>query len=119
MKIKFLGHSTFLIDDLLIDSFIKENPLCTVKIKDIECKTVCVTHDHWDHLGDAFEIAKNNKATIVGITDITKKADEKKLKTEHMNIGGTIKVGDWQITLVPAVHSGNPGGFVLKKDKTI
>ena len=120
MKIKFLGHATFLIDDLLIDPFIKENPLCPVKVKDIKCKIICITHDHWDHLGDAFEIAKDNNATIVGITDITKKADKKKLKTEHMNIGGSIKVGEWQITLVPAIHSGNPGGFVLRKNnKTI
>ncbi|NIO44579.1 MAG: metal-dependent hydrolase, partial [Candidatus Aenigmarchaeota archaeon] len=68
---------------------------------------------------DAFEIAKNNDATIVGIYDIVKEADEKGLKTELMNIGGPIKVKNWEIRLVPATHSGNPIGFVLKKDKTI
>ncbi len=119
MKIKFLGHSAFLIDDLLIDPFIKKNPLCPVKVGDINCKIICVTHEHWDHLGDAFEIAKKNKATVVGITDITKKADDKKLKTEQMNIGGSVNVGEWQITLVPATHLGNAGGFILKKEKTI
>lgn len=119
MKIKFLGHSAFLIDDLIIDPFIKENPVCLVKIEDIKCKIICITHDHLDHLGDAFEIAKRNDATIVGITDIVKKAEERGLKTELMNIGGPIKVGSWKIRLVPATHSGNPVGFILKKEKTI
>jgi L-ascorbate metabolism protein UlaG (beta-lactamase superfamily) len=36
-----------------------------------------------------------------------------------MNIGGPIKVGNWEIKLVPATHSGNPVGFVLKKEKTL
>lgn len=119
MKIKFLGHSAFLIDDLLIDPYIKENPVCTVKVEDIKCKIICITHDHQDHLGDAFEIAKNNNAIIVGIFDIVRKAEEQGLKTELMNIGGPLKVGDWLIRLVPATHSGNPVGFVLKKNKTI
>ncbi|NIM47298.1 MAG: metal-dependent hydrolase [Candidatus Aenigmarchaeota archaeon] len=120
MKIKFLGHSAFLIDDLLTDPFIKNNPICPIKVEDIKCKIICVTHDHHDHLGDAFEIAKNNDATIVGIYDMVKEADEKGLKTELMNIGGPIKVENWEIRLVPATHSGNPIGFVLKKDnKTI
>jgi L-ascorbate metabolism protein UlaG (beta-lactamase superfamily) len=119
MKIKYFGHSAFLIDDLLIDPYIKENPACPVKIGDIKCNIICITHDHHDHLGDAFEIAKKNNATIVGIYDIVKKAEEKGLKTELMNIGGSIKLQDWEIRLVPATHSGNPVGFVLKKDKTI
>ncbi len=119
MKIKFLGHSAFLIDDLLIDPFIKDNPICPVKIEDIKCKIICITHDHWDHIGDSFEIAKNNDATLVGVSDTVKKAEEVGIKTEHMNIGGMVKLGDWEIILVPATHSGNPSGFILKKDKTV
>jgi len=119
MKIKYFGHSAFSFDDLLIDPFIRENPLCKIKVGDIKCKIVCVTHDHHDHLGDTYEIAKSNNATVVGIFDIVKKAEENGLKTELMNIGGPIRVGDWQIALVPATHSGNPVGFVLKKDKTV
>jgi len=119
MKINYFGHSAFLIDDLLIDPFITGNPNCPVKVDDIKCKMICVTHDHHDHLGDTFEIAKKNDATIIGISDIVKKAEEKKLKTELMNIGGSIKIRDWKIRLVPATHPPNGVGFVLKKDKTI
>lgn len=119
MKIKFLGHSAFLIDDLLIDPFINKNPVCPVKVKDIKCKIICLTHDHWDHLGDAFEIAKNNDATIVSIYEIIKLAKEREIKVFGMNFGGPIKLKDREIMLVSATHSGNPVGFVLKKDKTI
>ncbi len=119
MKIKFLGHSAFLIDDLLIDPFIKNNPLCPVKVEDIKCDIICLTHDHWDHLGDAFEIAKNNDATIVSIYEIIKLAKEREIKVFGMNFGGPIKLKDREIMLVSATHSGNPVGFVLKKDKTI
>ncbi len=119
MKIKFLGHSAFLIDDLLIDPFINKNPVCPVKVKDIKCKIICLTHDHWDHLGDAFEIAKNNDATIVSIFEIIRVAKEREIKVFGMNFGGPIKLKDREIMLVSATHSGNPVGFVLKKDKTI
>jgi len=36
-----------------------------------------------------------------------------------MNFGGSVKLKDWEIRLVPATHSGNSLGFILKKDKTI
>jgi len=119
MKIKYFGHSAFLIDDLLIDPYIRENPVCSVKVEDIKCNIICVTHDHHDHLGDSFEIAKRNKATIVGIYDIVKKAEEQGLKTELMNIGGPLKIKEWNVRLVPATHSGSPVGFVFKKDKIV
>ena len=119
MKMKFLGHSAFLIDDLLIDPYIKENPLCPVKTEDIKCKVICVTHNHFDHFGDAMEIAKNNGATLVGIPEVVKTPKKNDIKILTMNFGGPLKVNDWTIRIVPATHSGNPVGFVLKKDKTI
>ena len=81
MKITYFGHSAFLIDELLIDPFIRTTTICPAKFDDIKCKIICVTHDHHDHLGDTFEIAKNNNATVVGISDIVNKAEENKLKT--------------------------------------
>jgi len=119
LKIKFLGHSAFLIDDLLLDPYIKNNPLTPVKVEDLKCKIICVTHNHDDHFGDTIEIAKNNNAIVVGLFDTVKKAEREGVKVESMNIGGSLKIRDWKITLVPALHSGNPSGFILKKEKTI
>jgi len=54
MKIKYFGHSAFSFDDLLIDPFIRENPLCKIKVGDIKCKLLkCKTaipmhYNTWD-----------------------------------------------------------------------
>ncbi|MCD6367604.1 MAG: metal-dependent hydrolase [Candidatus Aenigmarchaeota archaeon] len=125
MKVKYLGHSCFLIEDLLIDPFISGNPKATVRPEEIKCKIICVTHDHSDHLGDAFEIARANDAVIVAIHEVAVLAQSKGLKAEGMNIGGSIEIGDWKIKMVEAKHSsdkGHPAGFILfnkKFNKTI
>ncbi len=118
MKLKWLGHAAFLIDDLLIDPFIKDNPVCPVKIKDIRCKIICVTHSHHDHLGDAIEIAKNNNATIVGIHEMSVYAEDNGVKGFGINYGAYSEVEGWRIKLVPALHSsdiGSPSGFIIEK----
>ncbi|MFH1500512.1 MAG: metal-dependent hydrolase [archaeon] len=122
MKAKYLGHSGFIIDDLVIHPFISGNPTSNIELEDINCKIVCITHDHQDHLGDAFEIARKNGAIIVAIHEIAELAASKGLDSEGMNLGGEIVVGAWKIKMVPSFHSANLGvaaGFILKKEKTI
>ncbi len=125
MNAKFFGHAAFQLDDLLFDPFITGNENINKKISldDIKCKIICITHDHSDHIGDAFEIAKKNNATIVACAEIAFDAQSKGLNAEPMNIGGQINVGNWKIKMVPATHScskGTPVGFIIKKDgKTI
>ncbi|MCD6478086.1 MAG: metal-dependent hydrolase [Candidatus Aenigmarchaeota archaeon] len=120
MKVKYLGHSCFLINgELLIDPFISGNPKCPFDPSEIKCKIICVTHDHSDHLGDAFDIAANTGATVVAIHEVAQEALSRGLNAEGMNIGGEISVGEWKIKMVLALHSsnlGHPAGFVLEKD---
>ena len=120
MKIKYFGHSCFLIENLLVDPFIINNPHLEMELDSVKCDIVCVTHDHADHLGDAFQIAEQNNATIVAIHEISELASSKGLKSEGMNIGGRIRIGDWDIKMVDALHSsgiGHPAGFILKNTK--
>ncbi|MBI5332300.1 MAG: metal-dependent hydrolase [Candidatus Aenigmarchaeota archaeon] len=119
MRIKYFGHSAFLIEDLLIDPFIEHNPHCKIKAKDIKCNIICITHDHGDHLGDGFEIAKNNNAVIVAIYELSQLAQKNGLKSEGMNIGGWITAGDWRIKMTEALHSsqGHSAGFILHNTK--
>jgi L-ascorbate metabolism protein UlaG (beta-lactamase superfamily) len=54
MKVTWFGHSGFMIKDggktILIDPWLKENPLAKVKAEDIkDADAVFVTHDHADH----------------------------------------------------------------------
>ena len=120
MKITYYGHSAFLVEDLLIDPYLSDSPLTDIQPEDIKCKIVCITHHHPDHIGDAFKIAEANDACIVAIHEISVEAGDKKLKTEGMNIGGSIDLGDWNIKMVLASHSsesGHPAAFVLKNKK--
>ncbi len=121
MKFKYFGHSAFLIDELLIDPFLTGNPNCSTLPGEVKCNIVCITHDHSDHQGDAFEIAGNNDATIVAIHEIAQAAASQGLESIGMNIGGWVSVGEWRIKMVEALHSsgmGHPCGFLLKKQGT-
>lgn len=116
MKITFLGQSGFLLNDLAIDPFLTKNPLAQQTVDDLDCDIVCVTHDHFDHFSDVYEISKKHDATLVAIHEIAEDAAAKGITSEGMNIGGSITVGDWKIKMVHALHScemGHPAGFVL------
>ncbi|OQX00878.1 metal-dependent hydrolase, partial [Candidatus Parcubacteria bacterium A4] len=115
MEVKYFGHAAFLIEDLLIDPFLKSNPLFKENPENIKCKIICITHDN--HLGDAFDIARVNDATIVSIWQIANIAISNGLKVEAMNIGGWLKIGNWKIKMTEALHSTSSGhavGFILK-----
>ncbi|MBN1786542.1 MAG: metal-dependent hydrolase, partial [Candidatus Methanofastidiosa archaeon] len=126
MKLEFLGHSCFLIQSekrILIDPFISGNPAASRTKEDLkDIDMVLVTHGHGDHLGDAFEIAKANNATLVAMYEIANYSKKKGvLKAEPMNIGGTIVVDGIEITMTNATHSsdfeggvGHASGFIIR-----
>jgi L-ascorbate metabolism protein UlaG (beta-lactamase superfamily) len=122
-RIRWLGHSAFelqLMDKIiLIDPWLDGNPIAAVKASDIKkADIVCVTHDHSDHLGDAFDICKRTAATLVSVHELSVYAKENGIEEAiGINIGGTINVKGMQISMVYAQHScmrGVPVGFVLK-----
>jgi len=127
--IRWLGHSAFEIQLMnrivLIDPWLDGNPKAPVKASDIKkADIVCVTHDHSDHLGDAFDICKRTGATFVGVHELSLYAQQMGVKeTVGINIGGTVDVKGIAISMVRAFHSctrGAPAGFVLKgEEKTI
>jgi L-ascorbate metabolism protein UlaG (beta-lactamase superfamily) len=127
-RIKYLGHSAFEVTlrgfdgrdkTILVDPWIN-NPLSPVKLSYFQGRRVdyiLVTHDHADHLGNAFDIAKLTDATIVGVFELAEEADRMGLKSIGGNIGGRLNVGDLEIVMTPAAHSsskGTPIGFVVR-----
>jgi len=124
----WLGHAAFLLElggsKLLIDPWITGNPSCPLTLDEIrdvgKVDVVCVSHDHADHLGDAFEVCRKQGAKLVCVYEVGVKAQEEGVKPEDiygMNVGGTIEVSGLKITLVPALHScsvGVPVGFVVR-----
>ncbi|UCE16511.1 MAG: metal-dependent hydrolase [Candidatus Bathyarchaeota archaeon] len=126
-RIKWLGHSAFEIQlmnkTVLIDPWLDGNPKAPVRASDIKkADIVCVTHDHSDHLGDAFDICKRTGATFVGVHELSVYAQEKGLEeTVGINIGGTVNVKGIEISMVRAHHSctrGTSAGFILKEEGT-
>jgi Predicted Zn-dependent hydrolases of the beta-lactamase fold len=60
-ELTWLGHAAVLIKlkdkSILIDPMIKGNPKFPIRLEDLrEVNIVCVSHDHYDHLGDSIEI---------------------------------------------------------------
>ena len=123
MEITWLGHSAVKIKGsktLFIDPFFSGNPCCPTSPQEVkEADIVIVTHHHGDHLGDAFVLAKQTGATLVGIHEIAVDAEAEGIKAEGMNIGGTIDVKGVKVHMVVAHHSaekGNSTGVVVEMD---
>lgn len=125
MKATFIGHSAVKLEGsktIYIDPFITDNPLAVISLGQInKADIVIVTHDHGDHLGNAYEICKKTGATLVSIHEIAVDASDAGIRAEGMNIGGTLRLKDVSINMVNADHSsakGHPSGVVIEMDGT-
>lgn len=111
VKLTWLGHATFRIETgaqtALVDPWVMGNPLCPEKEKKLKKLDVMLcTHGHFDHIGDAVEIARQHNPTVVGIFELCSWMEKKGVKkTSPMNKGGTQAVGDIRVTMVHADHS--------------
>ncbi len=132
MKLTWFGHSCFRLDTdrsvILIDPFLKGNP--TFESSDVTWDKavsgtthVALTHGHDDHIGDTVEICKQTGATLFGNFELVTHLGKRGVASvEPMNTGGTVDGPDFQITLVPALHSsssegtylGNPCGLIVR-----
>ena len=112
IKLTWLGHATFRVETpagetVLIDPWVMGNPMCPEKEKSVkEVDVLLCTHGHFDHIGDAVEIAKKHSPEVVGIPELCGWLEKKGVKhTASMNKGGTQTVGDIKVTMVHADHS--------------
>ncbi|RLE83226.1 MAG: metal-dependent hydrolase [Thermoprotei archaeon] len=127
--VKWLGHAAFEIfldgRTILIDPWITGNPKAACKIEEIKrADLILVTHDHGDHLGDAVKIARKTGAAFAGIYELANYMNNQGVRKAYgMNIGGSIKIKDIEVILVPAFHSAERGrevGYVIRgKEATI
>ena len=120
MKIKYLGHSAFLIktqnEGILIDPYLefsKEyNNLENFKKENV--KTIFVTHGHSDHFGSAMEISKLTGAPVVGVFELGNYCLSKGVEAIPAALGGKLNFSWGSATLVPAQHSSSlPNGLYM------
>lgn len=112
MKIQWLGHSAFLLhgkDKVLVDPFLTGNPKAAAKVDDVDCDIICVTHGHFDHLGDAVAIARRTGAEVACIVEMSLYLEKCSVKATGFNLGGTVEIKDTRISMVPAFHSSSIG----------
>lgn len=131
IKITWYGHSSLglLIDNyqLLVDPYFTGNPVAPIPAQDVTADYILVTHGHFDHVGDAADIAKRTGAMVVSNFEIAEWMDKQGVqKTHGQHIGGGHEYPFGYLKLTPALHGsglpdgtngGNPVGFLLvKKD---
>jgi len=133
-RFTYLGHATVRCDlpggeVLLIDPWMTENPACPEGLKRFErLDAMLITHAHFDHMGDAVELAKRHRpAKVVANFEICGWLGSKGVEScSAMNLGGCQDVLGLQVTMVRADHSsgisdgdqilygGLASGFVVK-----
>ncbi|MEM3824202.1 MAG: metal-dependent hydrolase [Candidatus Bathyarchaeia archaeon] len=128
-KITWFGHAAFKIEIadkiVLVDPWLDGNPTSPVKASEIsKADIVFVTHDHGDHLGEAFAICKRTDATFAGVVELANHAKENNVKNAvGLNFGGTIEIKGVKLSIVPAVHTcsrGAPTGVIIQGEgKTV
>ena len=127
-KITWLGHASVRVEAdgkvLYFDPWIRTNPVCPITMDDIDrADAICVTHGHDDHIGDSLEMVKKTGAPLICTPEIgfyaARYGIEYDVASTPLNVGGTWNAGDFQITMVNAVHTSEILGPEFAKDGTV
>ena len=124
MKLQFLGHACFLLDDgahkVLTDPFLTGNALAAAAADQVEADFIFGTHGHSDHTGDAQAIAQRTGATVCCTVDLADGVfGPAGVRVQVGNLGGTIPMPFGFAKFFQAIHgSGVPGclscGFIFE-----
>lgn len=125
--VQWLGHAAFEITSpggtkILIDPFLSANPSTPDSLKRLaryKPDAILVTHSHDDHALDAKAISQLSGTTkVISTYEWINAHGFPASQAMGGNVGGTFRIGDVTIHLVPAMHSSDPGGrplgFVLE-----
>jgi len=109
MKITYLGHSCFSIENnkvnIIIDPFYDEDRFSP------KPTYVVITHAHDDHFGHAEKLC-NKGVKFISSFEVCNYAESKGIKNvHHMHIGGYVDFEGFKLKFVPAFHSSSVGGI--------
>lgn len=129
-RIKWLSHAGFQITSgggkiIYIDPWF-DNPVSAFKLENVDkADLVLVTHDHFDHVGQAPEVVKKTGALLVANVETARRLQaENQVPAEKvcyfgygMNIGGKLAYEGITVTMTQAFHSSGTGsacGYILR-----
>ncbi|MGD8505254.1 MAG: metal-dependent hydrolase [Candidatus Bathyarchaeota archaeon] len=128
-RITWFGHAAFKIEIagkiVLVDPWLDGNPTSPVKSSEVtQADIVYITHDHGDHLGDAFDICRRTKSAFVATFELGNYAEENGVENVvGLNVGGSVEIEGVKLSVTQAFHTaskGAPTGVVIEgEDKTI
>lgn len=115
MNIIWLGHGSFRIEIgdqvLLVDPWMNGNPMLDadqVSPATEGATHILVTHGHFDHTTDVVGLSRENNLPVSGMYELAKYLFDQGAAEGHaFNRGGTITLGNVNVTLVPASHSSS------------
>ena len=126
VQVRWLGHATFEVlspggTRLLIDPWLAQNPSTPDSLKatarwtgaTTKPSAILVSHAHFDHSADAKAIAQGSGAPVIGTFEYVSSLELPEAQALGGNVGGSFRVGDVTVHLVPALHSSAPGGRPL------
>jgi L-ascorbate metabolism protein UlaG (beta-lactamase superfamily) len=129
-RIKWISHAGFQITSgtgkvIYIDPWF-DNPLAGMKLEEVRQATlILVTHDHFDHIGQAAEIVLKTGGLLVANVETARRLqNETPIPKEKvcyfgygMNIGGNLVYEGISVTMTQAFHSsatGSPCGYIIR-----
>ncbi len=118
-KLIYHGHSCAEIvtadgTRLLVDPYLSENPLADVGPEHFHSGLdyLLLTHGHFDHVGDAWDLLRETGATLIATFEIVSYAqDHQGVENAHpLHIGGGFDFPFGRVKLTPALHGGQVAG---------
>lgn len=110
VEITWNGHSNFHITDgthaILFDPWFTGNPVAVKSATQAgQVQAILVTHGHSDHLGDAIELSKANRATIIAPNELALFCQRRGARVHPMNPGGKRQFDFGMVKMTRADHS--------------
>lgn len=113
IKITWYGHATFLYETpekkrIMVDPWVEHNPACPDNLKGVkDLDAIFITHGHFDHMGDAVQVAKSAKPkSVLCIFEICNWLEKKQVEgCIGINKGGSTTVEGVRVTMLHADHS--------------
>ncbi|WP_332651085.1 metal-dependent hydrolase [Lysinibacillus sp. 54212] len=134
MKISYHGHSVVKIQTIdnviLIDPFIKGNPVTDLVVENEKPDVILLTHGHNDHVGDTVELATRNNSLVVAPNELADYLSWQGVKVHNMHIGGSRQFDFGKVKYTQAFHgssyvtpnneiiyTGMPGGILFTAEE--